>query len=185
VNNAQRIILALDSRLNGRVDLTLYGRAAIQLGFDAPPEGAVVSRDVDAVLRLGQAEELNRATNFWQAVEEVNRELAGDDLYISHFFVEDQVALTPEWIANRRRIDGPWQRIEIYRLGDCDLLLSKLMRDDPLDQADALFIARAAGLSMKDIQTLLARARVPDVAEIREQFAKASERFLLAARGMC
>jgi hypothetical protein len=66
--------------LTKRVELTLYGRAALHLGFpQAPPEHAM-SRDVDAVLWLGQAEELQEKTNFWEAIERVNQELSDQEL---------------------------------------------------------------------------------------------------------
>ncbi len=95
MTNAGRILASLDAKLNAPVELTLYGRAALLLGFSDPPEQYAMSRDIDAVMPLGQAEELALATNFWEAVEQVNRELAERELYISHFFEEDQVVLTP------------------------------------------------------------------------------------------
>jgi len=39
-----------------------------------------MSRDVDAVLWLGQAEELQEKTNFWEAIERVNQELSDQEL---------------------------------------------------------------------------------------------------------
>jgi len=45
-----------------------------------------MSRDVDAVMWLGQAEELAERTNFWDVIEEVNTLFADQELYISHFF---------------------------------------------------------------------------------------------------
>jgi len=55
---AARILGELDRHLKQVVDLTLYGRAAFQPGFDDPPEEFSQSLDVDTVLWLGQAEEL-------------------------------------------------------------------------------------------------------------------------------
>ena len=151
VNNALVILDALDRLLDGPVDLTLYGRAALALGFPDPPEEYAWSRDIDVVLRLEQAEQLNEKTNFWQAVEAVNRDLADQELYVSHFFEEDQVILRPDWRQARVRIRGAWRNLELYRLGDADLLLSKLMRDDPIDQADARFIVARAGFTREDV----------------------------------
>jgi len=178
VNNALRLLDGLDRLLNGRVDLTLYGRAALALGFPDPPDEYAWSRDIDAVLWLGQAEELDAGTNFWQALEQLNRELADQELYISHLFEEDQVILTPAWRENRVRIPGPWRKLDLHRLGNTDLLLSKLMRDDPIDQADALFIVDRAGFDGAYVKRALRSARVPEVPEIREQFALASLRLL-------
>ena len=55
---AERILGELDRQLESPVDLTLYGRAAFLLGFSDPPEQFSQSLDDDAVLWLGQAEEL-------------------------------------------------------------------------------------------------------------------------------
>lgn len=173
MTNAERILDALDARLQSAVELTLYGRAALQLGFEqALPEHAM-SRDVDAVLWMGQAEFLNETTDFWRAVDALNADFADQELYISHFFTEDQVILRPDWREHRVRIEGPWRRLSIYRLGDLDLLLSKLMRDDPIDREDALFIVRSARLSREAIEEALDAARIPEVPDIREQFALA------------
>jgi hypothetical protein len=178
VSNAERILLLLDHKLEHHVELTLYGRAALQLGFPSPNEEFATSKDVDAVLWLGQAEELAAATTFWEVIDGLNGELADQGLYISHFFTEDQVILLPEWRRNRVRIPGSWIHLDLYRLGDADLLLSKLMRDDPIDRVDADFIFQRSGLSRSQVQQILARARVPDVTEIREAFEQSSKRLL-------
>ena len=178
--NAQLILNELDARLNMPVELTLYGRAAIQLGFKNPPEDALLSMDVDAVFWIGQAEQLNEKTNFWEAVEQVNRALGEQGLYISHFFEEDMVILRPDWKERRAKIESSFRKIDLFRLSDVDLLLSKLMRDDPQDQQDALFITKEAGLSLADIQSAIQRARIPPIPEIIEEFKKASRRLLKA-----
>lgn len=177
---AVRILTELNRRLAQSVDLTLYGRAAFQLGFESPPEEFSQSLDVDAVLWVGQAEELLESTNFWDALEEVNEALAPDGLYMSHLFVEDQVILTPEWRQQRKEVSGSWSNLDLHRLGDEDLFLSKLMRDDPQDRHDALFIVERRGWRGDDIESLLERARVPDIPELEEQFALASEKLLRA-----
>ena len=178
MTNAERILASLDAKLNASVELTLYGRAALLLGFADAPQEYALSRDVDAVMWLGQAEELAESTNFWEAIEEVNREFRDQELYISHFFEEDQVVLTPEWKSQRVPIAGAWTRLRLYRLGDVDLFLSKLMRDDPIDFADAKFIAERAGFDKEAIQKAIERARVPLIPEIEEQFKICSRRFL-------
>ena len=175
---AEQILLALDRRLDAEVELILYGRAALHLGFPNPPEEFGLSRDVDAVFWRGQAEQLSARTNFWAAVEEVNREFAEEDLYISHFFEETQVVLTAEWREQRMAIPGPWTRLKVFRLGNEDLFLTKLMRDDPLDHRDAEFIVERAGFSPEDLRAIIPRAVVPGIPEIAEQFEKASHRFL-------
>lgn len=178
MNNASLILSLLDRELDSPVELTLYGRAALQLGFDDPLEDFAVSRDIDAVLWLGQAEELNEKTNFWQAIDKLNHDLADQELYISHFFVENQVILRPDWKSHRRPIKGTWKNLKVYRLGDEDLLLSKMMRDDPIDQNDARFIISRAGFSKSDLEAIISAARVPDIPETVEQFTLASRRLI-------
>lgn len=170
VNNAERILSALDAKLNKPVELTLYGRAAFVLGFKNTPKEFARSKDVDAILWIGQADELLRTTNFWEAVEEVNRAFRDQELYISHLFEENQVILTPEWKEQRVRIDGPWEKLRVYRLGNVDLFLSKLMRNDPQDIADAKFVVDRARWNQETIARIIGLARVPDIPEIREQF---------------
>jgi hypothetical protein len=118
VNNAERILCALGAKLNKPVDLTLYGRAAFVLGFKNAPKEFALSKDIDVILSIGQADELARTTNFWEAIEEVNREFCDQELYISHLFEEDQVVLTSKWRDQRVRINGPWKNVKAYRLGD-------------------------------------------------------------------
>ncbi|MFW6152547.1 MAG: hypothetical protein ACOC6C_06180 [Verrucomicrobiota bacterium] len=178
MTNAEKILTALDEELTSRIDLTLYGRAALHLGFPQSPKEHELSRDVDAVFWMGQAEELNENTNFWTAVEEINKQLADHELYISHFFTEDQVILRPSWRCERVRLPGEWKSLDLYRLADIDLLLSKLMRDDPLDRWDALFIVSAANLTIFEIEDAIANARVPDSAEVKEEFELASRKLL-------
>jgi hypothetical protein len=52
------------------------------------------------------------------------------------------------------------------------------MRYDPVDLADAQFILDRSGLTRKDIRALRKIARVPDIAEIQEQFALCVKNFL-------
>lgn len=178
MTNAEIILQDLDQRLNARVDITLYGRAALQLGFPVGEDGFTFSQDIDCVLWLGQAEELQRQSNFWEAVECVNRAMAGCNLYISHFFDETQVILRPDWRAQRVIIPGPWQRLLLHRLSNEDLFLSKLMRYDPQDLKDARFIAEKAGWTSADLAQIIRQARVPDIPEILEQFTLCSKKFV-------
>jgi len=181
VTNAELLLKAVDDRLDQEVELTLYGRAALHLGFPNPPPEYALSRDVDAVLQIGQAEALAEHGNFWTAIEDVNRLYADQELYISHFFDESQVILTPDWFTKRIPIIRKWRRLRLYRLGNEDLFLSKLMRDDPIDRADAMFIVRVTPLSDDQIRSAILAARVPSVPEIDEQFRICSRRFVPAS----
>ena len=178
MTNAERLLRAVDERLDEDVELTLYGRAALHLGFTNPPPEYALSRDVDAVLWVGQAEALAEHGNFWAAIEDVNHLFADQELYISHFFEETQVILTPLWRQKRVPVPGDWKRLRLYRLGDEDLFLSKLMRDDPIDRADAQFIIRTAPLSPEQIRVAIHAARVPPIPEIEDQFRACIGRFL-------
>jgi hypothetical protein len=180
MSNAARLLSALDERLDQPVELTLYGRAALHLGFANPPAEYALSRDIDAVLWLGQAETLAEHGNFWTAVDAVNRIFADQELFISHFFEETQVILTPAWRSQRLPIAGGWKRLQLFRLGNADLFLSKLMRDDPIDRADARFIVQSAPLSPDEINAAIRAARVPAVPEIEEQFRLAVRHFIPA-----
>jgi hypothetical protein len=178
MSNAERVLRALGARLNRVVELVLYGRAALQLGFPNPPGEYAQSRDVDVVLWLGQADELAATTNFWESVEAVNREFSHEELYLSHLFEETQVVLRPDWRKYCVRIPGDWPNLALRRLGDLDLFLSKLMRDDPVDLADARFIVERARLTTEQIRSAIQSARVPDIPEVQEQFALCSKRVL-------
>jgi hypothetical protein len=178
MTHAERLLGFLDAKLNAPVELTLYGRAALSLGFENPPQDYAASRDVDAVLWLGQAEDLARHSNFWEAVAEVNEEFRDQELYLSHLFEEDQVILTSTWRENRVLIPKSWKRLTIYRLGNIDLFVTKLMRDDPLDLADARFVVQRAGLDQQTIERAIKAARVPTVPELQEQFRLCAARFL-------
>lgn len=87
MTNAELLLQSLDERLNEPVELTLYERAALHLGFPNPPAEYALSRDVDAVLWIGQAEHLAENGNFWDAIEEVSfgaGQAAGADAAMIH-----------------------------------------------------------------------------------------------------
>jgi hypothetical protein len=84
----------------------------------------------------------------------------------------------PDWRTRRIALRGDWQHLSLWRLGNSDLLLSKLMRYEPIDQADARFIVASAGLTRKEIEQALQAARLPDSDEVREQFSLASASLL-------
>lgn len=182
MNNAEMILNSLNRRLTSQIELTLYGRAALFLGFEQPQNEYALSRDVDAVLWKGQAEMLLETSNFWEAVNAVNTELTDQELYISHFFEEEQVILRPDWRTHRVEITHSWNNLDLYRLGDIDLFLSKLMRDDPIDLEDALFIYKQGHLDIARVTQAFQEARIPDIPEIQEQFELASQRFIHTLR---
>ncbi len=52
--NPERLLLALDQSLDHRVQLIIYGRNALWLGFDDPPAVAAATFDVDAIVPEAQ-----------------------------------------------------------------------------------------------------------------------------------
>ncbi len=67
MDNASVILLALDAHLDHPVRLVLYGRAALQLGFNGPPTETAQSKDVDAIVPLGDMELFSNDDRFWDA----------------------------------------------------------------------------------------------------------------------
>lgn len=75
MTNAERILRSLDAHLDHPLELTIYGRAAIALGFDTPPSDSERSIDVDAIIPMSQLHNLINDVGFWNSIEQVNREL--------------------------------------------------------------------------------------------------------------
>lgn len=183
MSNAERILNRLDQLLDVDVDFTLYGRAALLLGYTNPKREYALSLDVDAVLWIGQAEALAQSGNFWEALEQINQEFEDDGLYMTHLFDEDQVVLRPNWRSMRVRIDRPFVRLTLYRLADADLLLSKMMRYDPTDLDDLTFVVEQSKYSPEAVANIIQQARIPDSDEIREQVTLC--RAWLVRQGLC
>jgi hypothetical protein len=81
VDNASLILQTLDGHLKHPARLIRYGRAAIQLGFADPPGDVAESKDVDAIIPLGDLDELSADEAFWDAQEATNTELRPKGLY--------------------------------------------------------------------------------------------------------
>jgi len=102
VNNPLRILQTLDHHLTRPAEITLFGRAALALGYeDSPPEFAG-SHDVDAILPLPWLAAEDENMDFWQAQVKTNAELQPQGLYITHLFRELEVILTPDWLTQQR-----------------------------------------------------------------------------------
>src|SRR5437879_5444196 len=97
MTNAEIITRTLDDLLDHEASLVLYGRAAVALGFNDPPEEAGKSLDVDVILRVSQAAELDSDDQFWNAQEQANILLNKRGLYMTHLFTEEQVFLRADW----------------------------------------------------------------------------------------
>jgi hypothetical protein len=64
MDNPSRILLTLDEHLEEPTRIILFGCAALYLGFDAAPPAIAESKDVDAIIPLGDLEALNE--QFWK-----------------------------------------------------------------------------------------------------------------------
>ena len=93
VNNPLLILQSLDRHLDHPIELTLYGRAALALGFPAHERRHKTTQDVDVIIPLGQLDELRADAQFWDARDATNAELADRGLYLSHLFTEADVFL--------------------------------------------------------------------------------------------
>ena len=178
MSNPERILRALDSHLDHEVTLVLYGRAAIALGFENPPEAAARTLDVDAVIPISQLERFRADGRFWDAQEAVNRELEKEGLYITHLFEADQVFLRHDWEQHLVPIDRPATRwLRLFRPATLDLILTKMMRgDDAEDMSDIAFMIRHDRVTPEQIESALADAVIPDLLELREAFERAKPR---------
>jgi hypothetical protein len=97
MDNPTLILQAVDSHLDHKVRLVIYGRASLCLGFESPPPETARTQDVDAIISVGQEQELSADLPFWDAVECANKELEPRGLYITHLFSEREIFLRKDW----------------------------------------------------------------------------------------
>jgi hypothetical protein len=172
VSNPLRILETLDDHLGQVADLTLFGRSAIALGFPTAPSKFHSTQDVDGILPLSWLKPSETHEDFWRAVQETNAELEPEGLYLTHLFRELDVILQPDWIQRRVSIQHSFEKLSIYRPATIDLILTKMARGDDDDLDDIAFLLRQESLRADDLREAFDRARVPDVPEIRELFAR-------------
>lgn len=174
-DNPSLILATLDEELNSPVSLVLYGRGAICLGFDGIASAHRTTRDVDAILRIGQIEAFDSDQAFWFAVERTNVQLEPLGLYITHLFTEEQVFLRPDWADHIVPVLRPSTRhLKLFRPHTIDLILTKMMRgDDPQDMEDIDFLVRHDGITRDQMEPAFATVRMPDVVELHDAFARA------------
>ncbi|MFO1498179.1 MAG: DUF6036 family nucleotidyltransferase [Verrucomicrobiota bacterium] len=173
--NAERILLALDRRMEHDLRLVIYGRAAIALGFPDAPAEASRSLDVDVIIPVSETQQLRNDTNFWEAQEAANRELENEGLYITHLFAADQLFLRSNWEQQVLPLLRPATRwLRLFRPATLDLILTKMMRgDDPQDLDDIAFLIQHDQIDSDQIESALAEAVIPDLAELRDAFERA------------
>ncbi len=171
MSNPHVILSTLDEYLERATRVILYGRAALAIGFSGADASLASTMDVDAILPSVEMAAIEADLQFWQALERCNRELEPRGLYMTHLFPDDQVILTPDWLDRIVPLPtGPWRHLRLYRPSTVDLILTKMMREDPQDLADIGWLVRQESLSAAKVQASWAVARVPPIEEIRAAF---------------
>ena len=115
MSNPLRILRTLDQNLTLPVEMTLFGRAALALGYPKPPSHFHNTQDVDGILPLAWLQPPDEHQDFWQAVQLTNVELEPDGLYLTHLFREIDVILQPDWLDRRLRLDVGLRKLSVFR----------------------------------------------------------------------
>lgn len=116
MDNASIILTTFDRHLDHAVQLIVYGRAAIQLGYNAPPPETARSLDVDGLIPEAEVEALVADAGFWDAQTAANDELRPLGLYITHLFQSNQVFLRDDWLEHLVPITRPLLRfLRLFR----------------------------------------------------------------------
>ena len=125
---------------------------------------------------------IERDDQFWQALDKTNAALEPAGLYITHLFSDEQVIVRPEWLENIVPMSvQSFRYLRPFRPATIDLILTKMMRDDPQDSEDIEFLLRQENIAPAIVSQAFAVARCPDLPEIREVFLKLQPRVLKLA----
>ncbi|MBI2928985.1 MAG: hypothetical protein HYY24_25250 [Verrucomicrobia bacterium] len=183
MNNPHFILQTLDRHLDHPVELTLYGRGALALGFPSHEAKHETTQDVDAIIPLVQLDELRADEQFWDARDATNAELAGRGLYLTHLFTDADVFLRPEWLRHRVPIPSSFPHLRLFRPATIDFILTKMMRgDDREDLSDIEFLLRQEPVTEAELRAAFACARVPEFQELHDAFRAAQPKVLQLAR---
>jgi len=178
MNNPLHILQTLDRHLTKSAEITIFGRAALALGFPNSPAAFATTHDVDAILPLSWLAAEDENMDFWQAQQKTNADLEPSGLYITHLFRELEIILTPDWLTRRDRVPLELRKLTVFRPTALDLILTKMARGDENDLADIQFLLRQEIISTAQLQFAFTHARVPDVPEIHELFQIAQPKVL-------
>jgi hypothetical protein len=96
-------------------------------------------------------------------------------------FSELDVILEPDWQPRRVALELPLAKLKVFRPATIDLVLTKMARADEQDLEDIRFLLSQELISPRELQAAFARARVPDVTEIRQLFVAAQPKVLKLA----
>ncbi len=176
--------MVLDRHLDHQVELVLYGRAAIALGFETAPSAISLTLDVDVIVPSAFEAELDADEKFWNARDATNAELQTEGLYITHIFPASMVFLRRRWENAVVPIERPRTRwLRLFRPATVDLVLTKMMRGaDAQDMADARFLIEHEGLTRADLEEAFAVVSLPDLQELNDAFAEARPLVLAMVR---
>jgi hypothetical protein len=143
-----------------------------------------VTTDVDVILPGVQMAAIEADGQMWEALAKTNAALAPQGLYMTHLFTDEQVILTPDWLKKIVAIPLPaLKRLQVFRPSTVDLILTKMMREDPQDADDIEFLLRQEKIEPATLAGAFARARCPDLPEIRDTFIKLQPGVLKLAGG--
>ena len=171
MNHPEKILRTLDSHLSRSTRLILYGRAALALGFGNSPPAFQATLDVDAILPEVEMSMIDNDDQFWDAIGKTNDQLESTGLYITHLFVDTQIVISQNWLANIIPIKlSGLNHLKLFRPSTRDLILTKMMRIDPQDRTDIDFLISRSELLLAEMETTLATARIPYIPEIQEAF---------------
>ena len=184
MNNPLQILQTLDRHLTSPAEITIFGRAALALGYPGSPAAFAATQDVDVILPLSWLASEDQNLDFWQAQQRTNADLEPEGLYVTHLFRELEVILTPDWLKGRVRIALEFQRLIVFRPSTLDLILTKMARGDENDFFDTRFLLGQEALMPDQLRAAFSRARVPDVPEIQELFRAAQLKVLALADDM-
>ena len=183
MSNPLRILGTLDRHLTLPVELTLFGRSALALGYPQSPVDFHNTQDVDGILPLAWLQPPEAHQDFWQAIERTNTELEPDGLYLTHLFRETEVILQPHWFNNRIRLNLDLQYLTVFRPATIDLILTKMARADEDDLKDIAFLLQQETMTPELLEAAFDCARVPEVVEIQEIFNRARPKVLALVAG--
>jgi hypothetical protein len=182
--NPERLLLALDENLDHQVQLILYGRSALWLGFDNPPAVAAATFDVDAIIPDAQVQALADDSRFWDARDAVNQRFKAEGLYITHLFPESEVFLRRDWAGHVMPITRlRLSHLDLFRPATVDLVLTKMMRgNDEQDMADAEFMIRHDRITEGQLVEAFSQMKPIGLVDLRDAFARAKPVVLEVAR---
>jgi hypothetical protein len=178
MSNPLRILQTLNRRLCEVAELTIFGRSAIALGFVNAPGQFHSTLDVDGILPIAWLQSQDAHEDFWRAVEETNRELEPDGLYVTHLFRELDVIVRPDWVGQRVALNLQFDKLRVFRPATIDLILTKMARADDDDLQDIRFLFEQERITKDEIQKAFSEARIPAVPEVKQLFERAAPKVL-------